>query len=103
VFGNRTLRKIFGLKKEEITGGWRKLCKKLRDMYSSPNFIRIIKSGRMGSAGRMGGSIHACRFSVGKPEEKRPLGRPRFRWEHNLKIVLKVGMRGGGLDSSGSG
>jgi hypothetical protein len=78
---NRVLRRIFGLKKDEVTGEWRKLHnKELRNLYSSPSIIRIIKSRRMRWAGhlaRMGEKRNAYRLLVGKSEGKRPLGRPR--------------------------
>jgi hypothetical protein len=84
VFENRVLRRIFGPKRNEVTGEWRKLHKKeLHDLYSSPSIIRIIKSRRMRWAGhvaRIGEKRNAYRLLVGKPEVKRPLGRPRRRW-----------------------
>jgi hypothetical protein len=80
---NRVLRRIFGLKKDEVTGEWKKLhYEELRDLYSSSGMIRIIKSGRMRWAGhvaRMGEKRNAYRFLVGKSEGKRPPGRPRRR------------------------
>jgi hypothetical protein len=83
VFKNRVLRRIFGLKRDEVTGEWRKLHnKELRDLYPSPNINRIIKSRRMRWAGhvaRMREKRGAYRLLVGKPEGKRPLGRPRYR------------------------
>jgi hypothetical protein len=83
VFENRVLRRIFGPKRGEVPGEWRKLRNEnLRDLYSSPSIIRIIKSRRMGWAGhvtRMGKKRDACRLLEGKPEGKRPLGRPRRR------------------------
>jgi hypothetical protein len=83
VFENMVLRRIFGPKKDEITGEWRKLHnEELNDLYSSPNIIRMIKSGRMKWAGhvaRMGEGRGVYRILVGKPEGKRPLGRPRRR------------------------
>jgi hypothetical protein len=82
VFENRVLRRIFGTERDEVTGGWRKLHnEELRDLYSSPSIIRMIKSRRMRWAGhvtRMGEKINACRLLVGKPEGKRLLGRPRL-------------------------
>jgi hypothetical protein len=63
----------------------------LRDLYSSPNIIRIIKSRRMRSArhiARMGEKKNACRLLVGKPETKRPLGKPRHRWLDNIRMDL---------------
>jgi hypothetical protein len=83
VFENRVLRRIFGPKRDEVTGEWRKLHnKELHDLYSSPSVIRIIKWRRMRWAGhvaRMGEKRNAYRLLVGKPEGKRPLGRPRCR------------------------
>jgi hypothetical protein len=92
VFENKVLRRIFGPKRDEATGGWRKLHnEELRDLYSSPSIIRIIKSRRMRWAGhvaRMGEKRNAYRLLVGKPEGKRPLRRPRRRWVNNIKIDL---------------
>jgi hypothetical protein len=76
-------------------------------LYSSPNIIRMIKSRRMRWAGhvaRMGESRNAYRILVGKPEGRRPLGRPRCRWVDNIKMDLKRDrMRCYGLDRTGSG
>jgi hypothetical protein len=82
VFENRVLRRIFGLKRDEVTEEWRKLHnEELRDLYSSPSIIRIIKSMRWaGHVARMGEKRNAYKLLVGKPEGKRPLGRPRRRW-----------------------
>jgi hypothetical protein len=93
VFENRVLRRIFGPKRDEVTGEWRKLHnEELRDLYSSPRIIRIIKSRRMRWAGhvvRMGEKRNAYKLLVvGKPEGKRPLGRPRCRWEDNIRMDL---------------
>jgi hypothetical protein len=89
VFENRVLRRIFGLKRDEVTGKWRKLHnEELRDLYSSPSIIRIIKSRRMRWAShvaRMGEKRNAYTL-VGKPEGKRPLGRPRRRWVDNIRM-----------------
>jgi hypothetical protein len=75
VFENRVLRRIFGPKRDEVTGEWRKLHnEELHDLYSSPSITRIIKSRRMRWAGhiaRMGEKRNACRLLVGKPEGKR--------------------------------
>jgi hypothetical protein len=92
VLENRVLRRIFGSKRDEVTEGWRKLYdEKLRDLYSSPNIIRIIKPRRMrwvGHVARMGEKINAYTLLVGKPEGKRPLGRPRRRFVYNIKMNL---------------
>ena len=84
MFENRVLRRIFGPKRDEVTGEWRKLHnEELNDLYSSPNIVRVIKSRRMRWAGRTEGN--------------RPLGRPRRRWEDNIKMDLQeVGC--GGMD-----
>ena len=93
MFENKVLRKIFGAKKDEITGEWRKLHNAvLHAFYSSPNIIRSLKSRRLRWAGRvarMEKSRNAYRVLVGKPEEKRPLGRPRRRWEDNIKMDFR--------------
>jgi hypothetical protein len=81
VFENRVLRRIFGLKRDEVTGEWRKLHnEKLHNLYISASIIRMIRSRRMRWAGhvaRMGEKRDAYGLLVGKPEGKRPLGRPR--------------------------
>ena len=91
VFENRVLR-IFGPKRDGVTGEWRKLHnEKLNDLYSSPNIVRVIKSRRMRWAGhvaRMEEGRGVQKVLVGKPEGKRPLGRPRHRWEDNIKMDL---------------
>jgi hypothetical protein len=78
--------------RDEVTGGWRKLHnEELCDLYSSPSIIRIIKSKRMRRAGhvaRMGEKRNSYRLLVGKPEGKRPLGRPRRRWVDNFRDRL---------------
>jgi hypothetical protein len=87
VFENMVLRRIFGPKRGEVTREWRKLHnEELRIMYSSPNTIRQIKSRRMRWAehvARMGKEKNVYRVLVGKPEGKRPLGRPMSRWDQN--------------------
>ncbi|KAJ4440916.1 hypothetical protein ANN_10764 [Periplaneta americana] len=93
VFENKVLRKIFGAKRDEVTGEWRKLHNtELHALYSSPDIITNIKSRRLRWAGhvaRMGESRNAYRVLVGRPEVKRPLGRPRRRWEDNIKMDLR--------------
>ncbi|KAJ4445744.1 hypothetical protein ANN_12429 [Periplaneta americana] len=93
VFENKALRKIFGAKRDEVTGEWRKLHNaELHALYSSPDVIRNIKSRRLRWAGhvaRMGESRNAYSVLVGRPEGKRPLGRPRRRWEDNIKMYLR--------------
>ena len=93
VFENKVLRKIFGAKKDEITGEWRKLHNaKLHALYSSPNIIRNLKLRRLiwaGHVARMEESRNAYRVLVGEHEGKRPLGRPRHRWEDNIKMDLR--------------
>jgi hypothetical protein len=85
VFENRVLRRIFGPKRDEVTGGWRKLHnEELHNLYSSPSIIRMIKSRRMHVA-RMGEKKNADRILVGKSQRNRPLGRPRRRWVDNIK------------------
>jgi hypothetical protein len=86
------LRRIFGPKRDEVTGEWRKLHnEELRDLYSSPSIIRIFKSRRIRWAGhvaRMGEKRNTDRLLVGKPAGKRPLGRPRRRWVDNIRMDL---------------
>jgi hypothetical protein len=101
VFENRTLRRIFGPKKDEFIGEWGKLHDEvLNDLYCSPNIVRVITSRRMRWAvhvARMGEKRGAYRVLMGKPEGKRPLERPRCRWEDNIKMdLLEVGC--GGMD-----
>jgi hypothetical protein len=83
VFENRVLRRIFGPERDEVIGGWRKLHnEELHNLYSSPSIIRMINSRRMRSVwhvARMVEKRNAYRIFVGKPEGKRPLGRPRRR------------------------
>jgi hypothetical protein len=93
VFENRVLRKVFRPKRDEVTGEWRKLHKeKLNDLYSLPNIVPVVKSRRMRWAGHvacMGEHRGIHRVLVEKPEGKRPLRRPRRRWEDNIKIYLQ--------------
>jgi hypothetical protein len=106
VFENRVLRGIFGPKRDEVTGEWRRLNnEELNDLYSSPNMIRVTKSRRLRWAG------HVARMSRGEEhtgfwwggEGKRPLGRPKRRWDDNIKMGFEELRWGHGLDSSGSG
>ena len=87
------LRRVFGPKRDEVTGEWRKLYnEELSDLYSLPNIMRVVKSRRMRWAGhvaRIGEGRGVHRVLVGKPEGKRPLGRPRRRWEGNIKMDLQ--------------
>jgi hypothetical protein len=93
VFENRVLRRAFGPKRDEVTGEWRKLHNEgLNDLYYLPNIVRVVKSRRMRWAGhmaRMGEDRGVHRVLVGKHEGKRPLGRPRCRWEDNIKMGLQ--------------
>ena len=104
VFENRVLRKVFGPKRDEGTGEWRKLHnEELNDLYSSPNIVRVVKSRRMrwvGYVARMGEDRGVHSLLVGKPEGKRPLGRPRRRWEDHMKMDLQEvgGGRGDGME-----
>ena len=102
VFENRVWRRVFGPKRDEVTLEGRKLHnEELSDLYCSSNIVRVIKSRRIRWA------VHVARMGeerciqgfVGKPERKRPLGRPRRRWEYNIKIDLQEI----GLDRAGSG
>jgi len=87
------LRRVFGPKRDEVTGELRKLHnEELNDPYTLPNIVRVVKSRRMRWAGhvaRMGEDRGVHRVLVGKPEGKRPLGRPRHRWEDNTKMDLQ--------------
>jgi hypothetical protein len=98
VFENKVLRKIFGPKREE-DGSWRKLHNdELHSLYSPPNIVRVIKLRRMrwgGHVARMGEGRGAYKVLVGRPEGKRPLERPRRRWEDNIKMNLReIGIDG---------
>ena len=93
MFENRVLERIFGLKRDEVIGEWRKLHnEELNVLYSLPNIVRLTKSRRMrweGNVACMGEGKGVYRVLVGKPEGKRPLGRPRLRWEDNIKMDLQ--------------
>jgi hypothetical protein len=93
VLENRILRRIFGPKRDGVTGEWRRLHnEELYDLYSSKNIFRVIKSRRMrylGYAARMGENKGTCRILVGKTGGKKPLGRLRRMWRIILKWILK--------------
>jgi hypothetical protein len=93
LFENRVLRRIFGPKRDEVTGGWRKLHnEELHGLYTSPSIVRVIKARMMRWArhvARMGEVRGVYNILVGRPEGKKPLGRPRGRWEDNIKINLR--------------
>jgi len=90
VFENRVLKRIFGPRRDEVIGEWRKLHnEELNDLYFSPNIVRVIKSRRMRWAGhvaRLGRGVY--RVLVGKPDGKRARGRPWHRWEDNIKMDI---------------
>ena len=101
LFENRVLKRVFGPKRDEVTGEWRKLHNEEIDgLYCSSNIVRVIKSTRMRWArhvARMGERRGVYSALVGKPEGKRSLGRPKNRWEDNVKMDLQeVGC--GGMD-----
>jgi len=98
------LRRIFGPRRDEVTGEWRRLHNEELNLYSSPNIVRMIKSRRLRWAGhvaRMGEERGAYRVLVGKPEGKRPLGRRRHRRVDNIRMDLQE--VGCGLDWAGLG
>jgi hypothetical protein len=93
VFENRVLRRIFGPKRDEVRGGWRKLHnEELHGLYSSPSIVRVIKAKGMRweeHVARMGEVRGAYDILVGRPEGRRPLERPRRRWEDNIKMDFR--------------
>jgi hypothetical protein len=98
-FENRILRRKFGPKRNEVTGEWRKLHnEELHILYSSPDIIRQVKSRRMRWAGhvtRMEEERKVYKVLVGKPEGRRPLGRPRRGWENGVRMDLReIGFEG---------
>jgi hypothetical protein len=92
LFEIRVVRKIFGPKRDEVTGEWRKLHdEELHNLYSSPDIIRQIKSRRIrwaGDVARMGKDRKVYMVLVKKPDGKRPLGRPRRRWKDGIRMDL---------------
>jgi hypothetical protein len=104
VFENKVLRRIFGPRRDEVMGEWSRLHnEELNDLYCSPNIVRVIKWRRMrwaGNVARMGEERGCIGTWWGKPEEKKPLGRPRRRWVDNIRMdVQEVGC--GYMDWSG--
>ena len=93
VFENKVLRIIFGPKRDDETGKWRRLHNgELHDLYGKPDIMRIVKSRRLRWAGqvtRMGNERGALKLLVGKPEGKRPVGRLRMSWENNINHDLR--------------
>jgi hypothetical protein len=101
VFENRVLRRIFGPKRDEVTGERRKVHnEELHNLYSSPDIISQVKSRRMrwvGHVARMGEERKVYKVLVGKPEGKRPPGRPTRRWEDEVRMDLReIGLGGVG-------
>jgi hypothetical protein len=100
VFEKKVSRRVFGPKRDEVTGEWRKLHnEELNYLYSLTNIVQVVKWRRMRWAGhvaRMGEDRGVHRVLVGKPEGKRPLGRPRRRWENNIKTDLREVEKGRG-------
>ena len=95
VFENRVLRRVFGPKRDDVTGEWRKLHNE--ELYSLPNIVLVVKSTMRwaGHVARMEEGRDVHRVLVGKLEGKRPLGRPRRRWEDNIKMDLREVGEGG--------
>jgi hypothetical protein len=94
VFENRVLRKMYGSKREEVAGGWRRLHnEEVHNLYASSHTINVMKSRRMRWADhveRMGDMRNVYRVLVGKRKRKSPLGRPKRRWENNIRIYLLI-------------
>jgi hypothetical protein len=96
---NRVLRRIFGPKRDQVTGGWRKLYnEEFPNLYASQNIINVIKSRKIkcvGTCSTQGRDKKFTQSSVGEPEKRRPLGRPRSRGGDNIKIdVAEIGWEG---------
>ena len=98
MFENGVLRRMFGPKRDKLTGEWRKLHDDPNDLYCPPSIVRVIRSRRMRWTGHlacMGKRRGIYRVLVRKPDGKRPLGRDKHRWKDNIKMVLqKVGCGG---------
>jgi hypothetical protein len=99
LFENRVLRRIFGPKREKVVGGWRRLHnEELHNLYTSPNIVNTITSRSMRWAGHVactGKMKNTYKILAGKPERKRPLGRPQRRWEDNIRMdVRETGWKG---------
>ena len=96
MFENMVLRRIFGPRRDEVTGEWRRLHnKELNDLYSSPNIVWVIKSRRMrwaGNVAHMGEERGVYRVLLGKLDGRKQVGRPRHRWVDNIRMdVQEVG------------
>jgi len=92
VFENKVLRRMFGPKREKVTGEWRKLCNEELNLYSSPITAQVIKLRIIqwvGHAAHMGERRGLYRVLLGKPERKSPLGKPRCRWKDNINMDLQ--------------
>jgi hypothetical protein len=93
VFEKRVLSRIFGPKRDEVTGEWRKLHnEELNNLYSSPSIVQVLNSRRMrwaGNVAHMGEGRGVYKVLMGKPEGRRPLGRPRHRWEDHIRVDLR--------------
>jgi hypothetical protein len=99
VYENRVLRRIFGPKRKEVAVGWRRLHnEELHNLYASTSVGRVVRSRRVrwvGHVARIGKMRKAYNIFVGKPEEKRRFGKPRHRWEDNIRMDLrKIGWEG---------
>ena len=93
MFENMVLRRIFGPRRDEVKGEWSRLHnEELNDLCSSPNIVRVIKSRKMrwvGHVARLGEKREVYRVLVGKPEGKRPMGKPRRKWADNIRMDLQ--------------